>query len=253
MNSFAANEAVEILNPSGSGQYVIVCEHASNFIPEDLDDLGLLVPQLASHIAWDAGALGVARILSNELDAPLVAAKTSRLVYDCNRAPGVKSAVVEESDGIIISGNVGITDEDRLARENRIYQPFATSLRDCLAHRDANGQTSTIVTVHSFTPILNGVKRYLDLGVLHDTDRRLADQIMAIAHLDGTLRVRRNEPYSAEDDVTHTLVEHGIAKGRLNVMLEIRNDLLPDVSAQAQIGKQLSDWILQAHNKLLVG
>ena len=241
------------MNQSGAGDFVIVCEHASNFIPKDLHDLGLSKQQLGSHIAWDSGALAVARAMSNELDAPLIAAKYSRLVYDCNRAPGAKSAVVEENDGIVVPGNVGLSEAELSARRDRVYQPFALCLKECLSRRDDSGQRSNIVTVHSFTPILNGIKRYLDVGILHDADTTLADRILTIARSDGALRVRRNEPYSADDDVTHTLKEHGVSKGRLNVMLEIRNDLIAEGSAQVLLGKRLSSWILQAKNELLVG
>ena len=35
------------------------------------------------------------------------------------------------------------------------------------------------MTVHSFTPIYNGTRRELGLGVLHDADRRFADAFLA--------------------------------------------------------------------------
>ena len=252
MTDFPASEAVEILNPSGAGEFVIVCEHASRFIPRDLHDLGLSKNQLCSHIAWDAGALEVARVMSVELDAPLIAAKISRLVYDCNRAQGVESAVVAKSDGVSIPGNSGLSRTGVRGRYERVYQPFFETLKGCLEDRDQRGQKSAIVTVHSFTPIMNGIKRYLDLGVLHDADRRLADRFLAVAQEGGNLRVRLNEPYGADDDVTHTLVEHGVSKGRLNIMLEIRNDLLKDTAAQTLFGERLAQWVLRAREKLTV-
>ncbi len=70
-----------------SGRIILVCEHASNHIPPEWGDLGLSVDQRRAHIAWDPGALGLARGLSRRLDAALIHAPVSRLVYDCNRAP----------------------------------------------------------------------------------------------------------------------------------------------------------------------
>ena len=40
---------------------------------------------LAAHIAWDPGALAVARRMAEALDATLVESCVSRLVVDCNR------------------------------------------------------------------------------------------------------------------------------------------------------------------------
>ena len=55
--------AVETINMDGSGSAVLVCDHASNRIPERLGTLGLEPDLLADHIAWDPGAAEVARRL----------------------------------------------------------------------------------------------------------------------------------------------------------------------------------------------
>ena len=61
-----------VLRPGGKGQFVILCDHASRYIPAGLDDLGLPGDELARHIAWDIGAAGVAQALSEIFDAPAV-------------------------------------------------------------------------------------------------------------------------------------------------------------------------------------
>jgi predicted N-formylglutamate amidohydrolase len=80
-----------------------------------------------------------------------------------------------------------------------------------------------LVTIHSFTPVYNGVRRSCEIGILHDADSRLADAMLA-----GTIpfKMERNVPYSASDGVTHTLRTHAIPRGWPNVMIEIRNDLI---------------------------
>ena len=45
-----------ILRPPGAGRFVLFCDHASNYIPAELDDLGLPACELARHIAWDISA-----------------------------------------------------------------------------------------------------------------------------------------------------------------------------------------------------
>jgi predicted N-formylglutamate amidohydrolase len=51
-------------NEAGAGSFVILCDHASNRIPEEYRSFGFATGALATHIAWDPGALAVARMLS---------------------------------------------------------------------------------------------------------------------------------------------------------------------------------------------
>ena len=82
-----STEPVVVENRDGAGRFVIVCDHASNRLSAGISDLsGSRAAERAAHIAWDPGALGVARHLSRQLDAPLVHCTVSRLVIDCNRA-----------------------------------------------------------------------------------------------------------------------------------------------------------------------
>ena len=78
-------------------------------------DLGLSAAQRVAHIAWDPGALGLARQLAQRLDAVLVHAPVSRLVYDCNRAPDMPGAMPLRSEIHDIPGNAVISAEERAA------------------------------------------------------------------------------------------------------------------------------------------
>ena len=250
-NDPSRDGAVEIANPSGRGNLVIVCEHASNFIPADLDGLGLDEETLQSHIAWDPGALAVARAMAAVLDAPLVAPGVSRLVYDCNRSPEAPSAVPEESEIFEIPGNAGLSAADRKARADRFYTPFHNALNATLDQRMAEGRRPVLVSVHSFTPVYNGVERDMELGILHDSDARFADALLAAAGERGDMEVRRNAPYGPDDGVTFTLTEHALGRGLLNAMIEIRNDLIADAAAQQSMAERLSGYVAEACRKTL--
>ena len=80
----------------------------------------------------------------------------------------------------------------------------------------------------------------LDLGILHDTDSRLADALLKSLTAEPDLAVRRNEPYGAQDGVTHTLLLHGISRRLRNAMVEIRNDLVHDEAGQEVWAERLS-------------
>src|SRR6202051_5313120 len=82
----------------GRSNFVIVVDHASRPTPRRLNDLGLPESELQRHIAWDIGALGVARQVAAALDAPLVAQNYSRLVIDCHRDPQVPTAIAWVSE-----------------------------------------------------------------------------------------------------------------------------------------------------------
>lgn len=240
------DDVVNATNLSGVGGCILVCEHASNVIPHDLDHLGLDHAARQSHIAWDLGAYSVARAMSAKLDSPLIAPRTSRLVYDCNRAPEAQSAVPEASETYEIPGNKGLSDADRQARAEQYYTPFHDALATIIDQRIAAGHRPIIITIHSFAPIYGGIKRDLDLGIIHDGASCFADEFLKVIEADGKFVALRNAPYGPQDGVTHTLMKHAIPRGLLNLMIEIRNDLVPSLIEQQSIAERLSDYVMEA-------
>lgn len=221
---------------------VLVCEHATNMIPASFDGLGLDEAARQSHIAWDPGALGVARALRHRFAADLVAGSVSRLLYDCNRPPEVPSAMPETSEIFVVPGNQNLTEAARLARIQGIYEPFYNAVAQTL-NRHQNG---IMVTVHSFTPVYHGVRRECEIGLLHDSDSRLVDAMLAAVPDNAPFKVEPNVPYSAHDGVTHTLKTHAIPRGWLNVMIEIRNDLIKTKSQQEEMADFLAGLLADA-------
>ena len=230
---------------------LVICEHASNRIPEAMGNLGL-TPEIAqSHIGWDPGALGVATHLAQAMPSVLVHGTVSRLVYDCNRPPDAETAIPARSEVYDIPGNTSLSNVARKARIDQVYRPFERAVRDQIANHKAS--LTIIVTVHSFTPVFNGLAREVELGVLHGQDDRLA---LAMMRLDDAVKgfdLRLNEPYSAQDGVAHTLDLHGAGNGLLNVMIEIRNDLIATSAAQAEMAERLGQWIAAAMGDLSQG
>jgi predicted N-formylglutamate amidohydrolase len=232
----------QTVNPLGASSVILVCEHASSFIPEQFENLGLTPELRTSHVAWDPGAMGVALRLSETLDAVLVAGTVSRLVYDCNRPPSAHDAMPARSEVIDIPGNVGLTLSERVERTAAFYEPFRTAL----AARVAGTDQPIIVTIHSFTPVFHDKPRDVEIGVLCDSDARLAEAMLANAAHHTTANVQLNEPYGPEDGVTHTLKEHAIPNGHMNVMLEIRNDLIQTDDQQQAMADTVAAWLVDA-------
>ncbi|NMG41589.1 N-formylglutamate amidohydrolase [Chelativorans sp. ZYF759] len=237
---------------TGAG-VVLVCEHASNSLSGPWSDLGLDAGAMQAHIAWDPGALGLARGLAERMAGPcggtlLVHAPLSRLIYDLNRAPDLPGAMPERSEIHEIPGNARLGAAARAARTSALYAPFHATLMSELATQMALGRRPAVITVHSFTPVYAGMRREVEFGVIHDADATLARAIVDGAG-DSTLVTRLNEPYSAADHVTHTLRLHATPYGLPNAMLEIRNDLIADDAAQAAMASRLAPILVGAIEK----
>lgn len=228
------------------GDLILLCDHASNAFPAPWGDLGLSPDQRQAHIAWDPGALGLMRGLAARLDATCVAATVSRLIYDCNRAPDMIGAMPARSEVHEVPGNAVISAEERLARTRAVYLPFQTAVHALIAERIALGRRPAVITVHSFTPVYFGQPRDVEFGVIHDADDRLARAIVAEAEARTDLSCGLNAPYSAADDVTHTLRLQATPYGLANAMLEIRNDLIATPATEAAMADRLAPVLAAA-------
>lgn len=249
LNSIDGPAAITI-NANGDSEIVLVCEHASNRIPHSLNNLGLGQETLDSHAAWDPGAEAIALLLSQSLDAPLVNARFSRLVYDLNRPPEHPEAMRSVSEVHHIPGNENLSVEDARARVNTIYKPFCAEVALVLDKAISEHRSPVLVTIHTFNPSYHGKTRDVELGILHDDDTRLADQMLLEAAEHTSMVTRRNEPYGPEDGVAHTMQLHAISTGILNVMLEIRNDLVATSEQQANVALEI-EAILRAALSML--
>ena len=232
-----------LVNGDGRSRCVLVCEHASNRLPKSLGTLGLPESDLQRHIAWDIGAEQVARLLSHLMDAPLVLQRYSRLAYDCNRPPDSADAMPEISETTHIPGNRHLSPDDRLMRTREIYRPFHAAIADLLDRRAAEETRSMVVTIHSFTPVYKGTPRAVELGILHDRDRGLADELITSFP---TVDARLNEPYGPDDGVLHTLNLHAAPRDLRHAMIEIRNDFLLDEPGQVEWAERLCAALVHA-------
>jgi len=244
-------ESARLINPEGKAPIVLICEHASNFIPPFLNDLGLNKEGLVSHAAWDIGAYEMACEISELLDAPLIAAKVSRLVYDCNRAPESGSGIPSKSEVIDVPGNKNLSEIEINERVKHVYEPFHELINQTIYNPDrlslSTQHTSpAIITIHSFTPVYFGEERSVELGILHDKDDRLAKLVMGEVKNRTQLKAEFNAPYDVSDNVMHTINKHAQEKNFMNVMIEIKNDLLSNSSDINAMAVDLSTSIYEA-------
>jgi predicted N-formylglutamate amidohydrolase len=230
---------VELVNADGRSSAVLVCDHASNRVPQRLGSLGLDAVQLADHIGWDPGAADVARRLSTLLDAPLVMSGYSRLVIDCNRPLRSAESIAEQSDGAPVPGNRGLSPPERERRINALFRPYHDAIDRLLDGR--NRRASLLLSIHSFTPILNGRPRPWHIGVSHWRDRRLAALMLGVLAHSDDFTVGDNAPYPIDENVDYTIPVHGEGRGLPSVMIEIRQDGIRTAAGAAAWAARLAE------------
>ncbi len=241
-----SHSPVKVINNSGLSPIVLICEHASDYIPDTLGDLGLSKADRQSHAVWDIGARDLSRALSKKLDAVLIEGCISRVVYDCNRPYNAPSAFPTRSERINVPGNEGLGDAARHERTEAVYVPFRTTVQSVLNRRQSATTNPIVVTVHSFTPIFHGAQRAVEVGILHDDDPAFALAMMNSADRLPGRNIVLNEPYAQSDGVTHSLAIYGVANGLPNVMLEVRNDLLTNETEIEAMAEDLLVLLLPA-------
>ena len=220
----------------GDKRFLILCDHASNHVPPEMDNLGLPPAELSRHIAFDPGAFEVAEIIADTLGAPLVAAQFSRLIIDPNRGLDDPTLVVKLSDGAVIPANRHVDPyRDKAEWQRRIddyYTPYSQAIEAAISAALAEDTVPIILSVHSFTPIWRGRTRVWHAAALWDKDERLKRVMDAYMADLPDVTFGDNEPYSGRLK-NDCLYRHGTQNGLPHALIELRQDLIGDTAGQA--------------------
>ncbi len=229
-----------IINPHGASRFLLIGDHAGNSVPSALGSLGLSESEMTRHIAWDIGIAGLGERLSVALDAVFVSQSYSRLVIDCNRHPEAADAIPAFSDGTTVPANHDLAAADRRARLGAIHAPYHDAITAELARRDAAALETILVSLHSFTPTMQGIARPWQIGVLYsDGQVTFALSMLRLLHACHDLTVGDNQPY-AMDATDYTVPRHAFTANRPYVEIEIRQDLLSKPEQQTEWSDRLA-------------
>ncbi len=227
-----------VLNGESVRPLLLICDHASRQIPRSLGDMGLDPLALRCHLALDIGAGPLTRKLAESLGATAVLANYSRLVVDCNRHLLDSGAFLEFGDGIVIPGNRSLSEADRKVRADALYWPYHHALAAQIERLRFDGQLPAVIAIHSFTPVLNGVSRPWQAGVLWDSDRRIAEILLRGLRGEGVI-VGDNEPYSGKAPQDFSIDYHAEGGGLPHVGIEVRQDLIDNDEGVDQLAQSL--------------
>jgi predicted N-formylglutamate amidohydrolase len=241
--------AFHILGEARPGRWLVTCDHASNRVPDWVGggDLGIAAEDMARHIAWDVGAAGLAQALGAALDSPVVMSDFSRLVIDPNRGEDDPTLVMKLYDGTIIPANRHIDAAGVDERLDRLYRPYHAALARLAGRRP----DVVIVAIHSFTPCLKGrAPRPWQVGVLYShLDERLSRVLIDRLMAEPDLCVGDNEPYSGHLP-GDAIDRHALQPGRLNTLIEVRNDLIGTEADQRAWAARLAVILQEAMAEL---
>lgn len=199
---------------------VLTCEHADHRIPRDYASLFAGAEAIVrSHRGWDPGALPLARLLARRLGEPVLVTRWCRLLVEANRS--------STNPGIWSSYTRGLPAPERDQILARYWRPHRWEVEAAVAAALARGERVVHVAVHSFTPVMDGVVRNADIGLLFDSRRR-HESVFArrwaarLRARDPALRVRFNYPYLGRSDGLSTALRRRHAASRyLGFELEV--------------------------------
>jgi predicted N-formylglutamate amidohydrolase len=206
-------------------QLLLTCEHGGRRIPRRYAPLFRGAAAVVnSHRGWDPGALELTRLLGRALGVPVHAVMWCRLLVESNRAP--------TNPRIWSPYTAGLPAAEKAAILERYWWPHRRTIDDLVRDHVKDGFRVVHIAVHSFTPVLAGVRRNADIGLLYDprspSEKALCRRWKTIFEsLDPSLRVRLNYPYRGADDGLPTWLRRRYSPGLYaGVELEVNQALV---------------------------
>ena len=228
------HEAWRLLGTPKFGGILVVSDHASNFVPLDID-LGIDPGLLSQHIAIDLGVAEVGALMAQRPGIAAFQAGVSRLVCDCNREEHAPAVIPIASDGHAVPGNA-LDHSGHQARLERFFHPYHAALEQVL---NVN-PPALILSLHSFTPQLatSDAQRPWQVGVLYNQDDRAARLAIPLLEAEGLI-VGDQEPYSGQL-LNATMNRHAEVDDRPYLGIEIRQDQITTPASQAEWAERLA-------------
>ncbi len=178
--------------------FLITCEHGGNRVPAKY--AALFAPHrelLKSHRGWDPGSLELGRAFARALRAPLIVSTTTRLLVELNRS--------ERHRSLFSAITRSLPDEERQHILERWYHPHRRRVIEHVRRGILNAGAVFHLAMHTFTPVLDGLRRTTDIGLLFDPSRALERRFCTrwqdrLREARPDLTIHRNQPYRGVSD-----------------------------------------------------
>jgi len=196
---------------------ILTCEHAGNDIPQPYNKYFYNEKVLNTHRAYDLGALDVFQSLKPLADNSFYST-VSRLFIELNRSLHHRQLFSEFMKDVSKSQKEDII--------STYYLPYRTAAEKEIRGYIKADQTVLHLSIHSFTPELNGVARKADIGLLYDStnqaERKFCKALKAeLMVLNPDLIVRFNYPYLGKADGFTSYLRKQFTAQYLGIEIEV--------------------------------
>jgi len=224
---------------------LLIADHASNRLPDGVD-LGVAEAAMREHVAFDIGVASLAARLCTELGCRAVLGGFSRLLIDLNREEDAPGLIPAMSDNHAITGNAGLTADQREWRLALYWRPYHQHISDIISPMSPK----ILISLHSFTPRLatSDEPRPWQIGILYNRDDRAARIALPLLEQAGIV-AGDNLPYSGKV-LNATMNRHGEANGIPYLGVEVRQDLIGDESGVATWCARLAPIVTAVRERL---
>lgn len=175
---------------------LITCEHGGNKIPaEYAANFEEHQALLQTHRGWDPGALELFRKFEKAVADAAFFSETSRLLVELNRSKNHQNFFSAQTKTLPEKIKNDIVEKH--------YQPYRTEVENAIHTFFAQMHSILHLSVHSFTPDLNGEVRNADIGLLYDPQRKREKEFCTAWKkmlTERGWRVRFNYPYRGTAD-----------------------------------------------------
>jgi len=229
--------AAEVLSRSSGAQPVLITvEHASERMPAGWAWSPKDLPLRGTHWAYDIGAEDLARALADALGSVAVFARFTRLLVDPNRPEASPDLVRAAAGQRSVHMNRGLSVEERARRVEALWRPYHV-----IVDREvANSPAPVLLAVHTFTPVFEGERRAVEVGVLFDAEEDLARRLRARLEAAGFV-AGLNQPYSGKEGLIFSVDLHARHHGRRAIEIELRQDLAVDPAVRERVAEAVVD------------
>ena len=223
---------------------LFIADHASNYIPKSLDNLGLNKNLFNTHIAYDLGIKELCINLSKLLKSKFITGEYSRLIIDLNRGLSDPTLIPEIVDRKIIPKNIKLSKNEKRNRISEVYNRYHNNIKRTIK----SDHITILISLHSFNPIFKNKKRNIHFGILSNQDRRLSNYIITEMRQRG-LKVGDNEPYEG-NLIGDTMYKHGLKNNLYHTLIEVRNDLLSSSTNIHRVSMLLKKVVNNSINRI---
>lgn len=226
------DDAVEIL--AGAGPVVMTCEHASVRMPSPWAWPEADRWLVGTHWSYDLGVADLIRAVHDRTGWAAVLSRFTRLLVDPNRPVEHPELFRSTAEGRVIHLNAGVSAAERKRRIEALYVPYEAAVDQVVEAAEG----AVVMSLHSFTPVYEGKRRALEIGVLFDEDEDTAG-FVARSLSDAGWSVRLNEPYSGRAGLMYAAARPARKFGRTSIELEVRQDLLMEPDRIEQLAADI--------------